>query len=89
MNGSGWPADNGTAPDMNEEVTNDMSLAAVFIARIRGRERVMANIARRNPDTYRTNQYYSSLNTSAVAYRDALAQLERESMNRAELVLSR
>ena len=66
-----------------------MSIAAVLIARIRSRERVMANIARRNPDTFRTNQYYGSLNSAVDTYRDALSQLEREGSNRDELVLNR
>lgn len=65
-----------------------MSSAAILIARIRSRERVMANIARRNPDTYRLNPYYNSLNSAVIAYRDALSQIERESVNREELVLS-
>ena len=65
-----------------------MSTAAVLIARIRSRERVMANIARRNPDSYRSNPYYSSLSSAVIAYRDALSQLEREGVNREELVLS-
>lgn len=66
-----------------------MSTAAVLIARIRSREKVMANIASRNPDTYRHNPYYSSLSSAVTAYRDALSQIEREGVNRQDLVLSR
>jgi hypothetical protein len=65
-----------------------MSTAAVLIARIRSRERVMSNIARRNPDAFRSNPYYSSLNSAVIAYRDALSQIEREGVNREELSLS-
>ena len=65
-----------------------MSTAAVLIARIRSRERVMANIARRNPDTFRSNPYYSSLNAAVFAYRDALSQIEREGVTREVLVLN-
>lgn len=65
-----------------------MSTAAVLIARIRSRERVMANIARRNPDSFRSNPYYSSLNTAVLAYRDALSQIEREGVTREELILN-
>lgn len=54
-----------------------MSTAAVLVARIRNRERVMANIQSRNPETYRDNQFYTSLHTAVVAYRDALHHLER------------
>ena len=66
-----------------------MSTAAVLIARIRSRERVMANIARRNPDTFRSNPYYSSLNSAVLAYRDVLGRIERDGINREELALSR
>lgn len=65
-----------------------MSTAAILIARIRSRERVMANIARRNPDSYLSNPYYGSLNSAVIAYRDALAQLEREGVTHTDLVLS-
>ncbi|MBA2453277.1 MAG: hypothetical protein H0V47_08910 [Chloroflexia bacterium] len=65
-----------------------MSIAAVLIARIRSRERVMANIARRNPDTFRTNQYYSSLNSAVIAYRGELSQLEGAGATRDEFVLN-
>jgi len=54
-----------------------MSTAAVLVARIRNRERVMANIQGRNPETYRDNAFYTSLHTAVVAYRDALHHLER------------
>jgi hypothetical protein len=66
-----------------------MSTAAILIARIRSRERVMANIARRNPDSFRGNPYYGSLNSAVMAYRDALSQIEREGVNRDEFALSR
>lgn len=49
----------------------------------------MGNIARRNPDTYRHNPYYTSLSSAVTAYRDALAQIEREGVNRQDLLLSR
>ena len=65
-----------------------MSTAAVLIARIRSRERVMANIARRNPDSFRSNPYYSSLNSAVLAYRDALSQVEREGIKRDEFALT-
>lgn len=54
-----------------------MSTAAILIARIRNRERVMANIAARNPHSYRDNAHYLTLQSAVAAYRDALAQLER------------
>ena len=54
-----------------------MSTAAILIARIRNRERVMANIAERNPESFRTNPHYTTLQSAVAAYRDALTQLER------------
>ena len=54
-----------------------MSAAAILIAKIRNRERLMAEIAGRNPETYRDNPYYTALHSAVAAYRDALAQLER------------
>ena len=48
----------------------------------------MANIAERNPETYRTNPHYTTLHSAVVAYRDALAQLERRvELTQAEPVL--
>src|SRR5690349_10127560 len=61
----------------DREVDTSMSTAAILIARIRNRERVMANIQERNPHTYRDNHFYHSLHTAVVAYRDALHHLER------------
>jgi hypothetical protein len=70
--------DNEAAPDvMDEGVDRPVSTAAILVARIRNRERVMANIAERNPMTYQTNPHYTTLRSAVVAYRDALAQLER------------
>ena len=63
-----------------------MSTAAILIARIRNRERVMANIVGRNPHTYRDNPFYLSLQSAVVAYRDALAQLERVGVTDVEAV---
>lgn len=54
-----------------------MSTAAILVARIRNRERVMANIMARNPETFRVNPFYLSLQSAVAAYRDTLAQLER------------
>lgn len=64
-----------------------MSMASIFIARIRNRERVMANIASRNPETYRTNPHYTALQSAVVAYRDALQQLERTATTESKPVL--
>jgi hypothetical protein len=54
-----------------------MSTAAILVARIRNRERIMRNIAARNPETYRDNQFYVQHQSAVMAYRDALTQLER------------
>ena len=54
-----------------------MSTAAVLVARIRSRERVMSSIVERNPESYRENPYYMQLQGAVIAYRDALKQLER------------
>ncbi len=54
-----------------------MSTAAILIAKIRSRERVMSNIAARNPEDYRNNPHFQALQTAVVAYRDALTHLER------------
>lgn len=66
-----------------------MTMAAVLIARIRSRERVIANIMRRNPDTYASNPHYIALRTAVRSYRDALNQLERASLPGMELTQSR
>lgn len=66
-----------------------MSTAAILIARIRSRERVMHNIVRRNPESYRTNPYYQALQSAVVAYRDSLTQLERLGVGQSDLVHSR
>jgi hypothetical protein len=63
-----------------------MSTAAILIARIRNRERVMANIAARNPLSFRDNPFYLSLQSAVVAYRDALTQLERVGVTEDEAV---
>jgi hypothetical protein len=63
-----------------------MSMAAVLVARISNRERVMENIMSRNPHTYRDNPYYTQLQGAVVAYRDALNQLERVTTGEAEVV---
>jgi hypothetical protein len=65
-----------------------MSTAAILVARIRNRERVMGNIAARNPETYRDNPFYQSLQAAVAAYRDALAQLERVGVTEEEPVLA-
>jgi hypothetical protein len=64
-----------------------MSTAAILVARIRIRERVMSNIAERNPETYRTNPHYTMLQSAVAAYRDALTQLERVGVTEVEPVL--
>jgi hypothetical protein len=61
-----------------------MSTAAILIARIRNRERVMANIIARNPQSFRDNPFYLSLQSAVVAYRDALTQLERVGVSELE-----
>ena len=65
-----------------------MSTAAVLVARIRNRERVMGNIAARNPESYRENPYYTQLQAAVVAYRDALTQLERVGVTEEDTVLA-
>ncbi len=65
-----------------------MSTAAILVARIRNRERVMSNIAERNPETFTTNPYYTMLQSAVAAYRDALAQLERVGVTETEPVLA-
>lgn len=64
-----------------------MSTAAVLIARIRNRERVIENIVSRNPETYRENPHYTQLQSAVAAYRDALTQLERVNVQH-EVVLA-
>ena len=54
-----------------------MTTAAILIARIRSRERLMASIRERNPQTFDTNPHYLSLQSAVRSYRDALAQIER------------
>jgi hypothetical protein len=66
-----------------------MTTAAILIARIRSRERVMENIARRNPDSHHSNPYYVALKASVRSYRDALVQLERSGVVGQELTRSR
>lgn len=73
---------------MTKESIYHMSTAAILVARIRNRERVMSNIAERNPETYRTNPHYTALHSAVVAYRDALTQLERVGITEAEPVLA-
>ena len=80
--------DNEAAPDvLTKESIYFMSTAAILVARIRNRERVMANIAERNPESYLSNPYYTMLQSAVVAYRDALAQLERVGVSEPESVL--
>jgi hypothetical protein len=64
-----------------------MSTAAILVARIRNRERIMANIAGRNPETYRDNPHYTALQSAVAAYRDALTQIERVGVTEDEAVL--
>ena len=64
-----------------------MSMASIFIARIRNRERVMANIASRNPETYRTKPHYTGLQSAVIADRDALQQIERVGATESKPVL--
>jgi hypothetical protein len=74
----GRPDDNEAAPDVDDrEVRTHMSTAAVLVARIRNRERVMASIQERNPHDYHHNPFYTKLHSAVVAYRDALHHLER------------
>ena len=54
-----------------------MSTAAILIARIRSRERLMGSIRDRNPENFATNPHYLSLQSAVRSYRDALAQIER------------
>lgn len=49
----------------------------------------MQSIARRNPESYRTNPYYQTLQSAVVAYRDSLTQLERLGVGQSDLVHSR
>ncbi len=65
-----------------------MSTAAVLVARIRSRERVMTNIVERNPESYRENPYYTQLQGAVIAYRDALKQLERIASVEGQAVLA-
>jgi hypothetical protein len=65
-----------------------MSMAAVLVARIRNRERVMESIKSRSPETYRDNPFYTQLQGAVVAYRDALSQLERVATGEPEAVLA-
>ena len=65
-----------------------MSTAAILIARIRNRERVIESIIARNPESYRDNAYYTQLQSAVVAYRDALAQLERMPTTEDQVVLA-
>lgn len=65
------------------------STSAVLVARIRSRERLMEKIARRNPESYRTNPHYLALQTAVRAYRDALSQIERVGVGSGELTYSR
>ena len=64
-----------------------MTTAAILIARIRSRERLMTNIRQRNPETYTDNPYYLSLQSAVRSYRDALTQIER--VTETELTRSR
>lgn len=73
---------------LTKESINQMSTAAILIARIRIRERVMSNIAERNPETYRANPHYTMLQSAVAAYRDALTQVERVGVAEAEPVLA-
>jgi hypothetical protein len=66
-----------------------MTTAAILIARIRSRERVMENIIRRNPESYSTNPHYIALHTAVRSYRDALTQIERAGVAGHVLTLSR
>jgi hypothetical protein len=49
----------------------------------------MQSIVRRNPEAYRTNAYYQTLQSAVVAYRDSLTQFERLSVGMSDLVHSR
>jgi hypothetical protein len=66
-----------------------MSTATILIARIRSRQRLMAAIRQRNPQTFGSNPYYLSLQRAVRSYRDALAQIERGSVNVPALTESR
>ncbi|MEZ4520201.1 MAG: hypothetical protein R3A46_00960 [Thermomicrobiales bacterium] len=66
-----------------------MSTASILIARIRSRERVMANIRHRNPENFGTNPHYLSLKSAVRSYRDALAQIERNGILNPALTGSR
>lgn len=66
-----------------------MSTATILIARIRSRERLMAAIRQRNPETFGTNPHYLTLQSAVRSYRDALTQIERSGVVPAELTRSR
>ncbi len=66
-----------------------MSAATILIARIRSRQRLMAAIRERNPQTFGTNPHYLSLQSAVRSYRDALAQIERSAANVPALTESR
>ena len=66
-----------------------MSTAAILIARIRSRERLMAAIRQRKPESFGTNPHYLTLQSAVRSYRDALAQIERSGVGSPELTRSR
>lgn len=66
-----------------------MSTATILIARIRSRERLMAAIRQRNPQTFGENPHYLTLQSAVRSYRDALAQIERAGITSPELTRSR
>ena len=66
-----------------------MSAATILIARIRSRQRLMAAIRERNPETFGTNSHYLSLQSAVRSYRDALTHIERADTNIPALTRSR
>lgn len=66
-----------------------MSTATILIARIRSRQRLMAAIRDRNPETFGSNPHYLTLQSAVRSYRDALCQIERGGIGAPELTGSR
>lgn len=56
-----------------------MTTASILIAKIRSRQRLMAAIRDRNPQTFGSNPHYLSLQSAVRSYRDALAKIESTS----------
>jgi hypothetical protein len=68
---------------------HEMTTATILIARIRSRQRLMAAIQERNPQTFGSNPHYLALQSAVRSYRDALAQIERGAATMPALTESR